>query len=77
MQKLRAECMTCKVSETSTSGAQAGARSRHLGGVFVALCDGSVHWISDDIETRFECCSVWDRLILRKDGLTLDADDIF
>jgi prepilin-type processing-associated H-X9-DG protein len=25
------------------------ARSRHSGGVITARCDGSVHWMSDDV----------------------------
>ncbi|HMO83396.1 MAG TPA: DUF1559 domain-containing protein, partial [Lacipirellulaceae bacterium] len=43
--KLNAECMTCKDS-TGIEG-QMGTRSRHPGGVFAAMCDGSVHWFSN------------------------------
>ena len=62
---LFAECMSCKSSVGSEI--RIGARSQHQGGIFVALCDGSAHWVSDDIETRMECCSAWDRLILSQD----------
>ena len=75
LERLQEECMTCKVSSTENFGGQAGARSRHVGGVFVALCDGSIHWISDDIETTLRCCSVWDRLILRADGEPLNGSE--
>ena len=49
---------------------QATTRSTHVGGVFVALCDGSVQWVSDDIETsgfNGACCTVWDHLCGSKD----------
>ena len=68
-----AECMTCRF--TTNSGGQAGARSRHPGGVNAAFCDGSVHWISDTIETSIRCCSVWDRLILSRDGFPIGANE--
>ena len=72
-QQFAAECMTCRI--TSLSGGQAGARSQHPGGIHAAFCDGSVHWISDTIETSIRCCSVWDRLILSRDGLPIDANE--
>jgi prepilin-type N-terminal cleavage/methylation domain-containing protein len=63
---------------------QASFRSMHMGGVFVAFCDGSVHWITNTIE-RGRCnCSedeepvcttlVWDRLCLSQDSLPVRAD---
>ena len=73
LEQFAAECMTCKI--TSAVGGQAGARSQHPGGVNAAFCDGSVHWISDTIETSIRCCSVWDRLILSRDGFPIDAND--
>ena len=60
------EKMTCRVNRGQYG--QAGTRSRHLGGVYVAFVDGSVHFIADDIETTAHCCSAWDRLILSNDG---------
>jgi prepilin-type N-terminal cleavage/methylation domain-containing protein len=65
----RAICMSCD----SGYWAQATARSVHPGGVFVAMCDGSVQFISDDIETSgaavsSKCCSPWDYLIASADG---------
>ena len=70
-----AECMTCRLTSAS-GGGQAGARSQHPGGVNTAFCDGSVHWINDTIETGIRCCSVWDRLILSQDGLSIHATDL-
>jgi prepilin-type processing-associated H-X9-DG protein len=50
---------------------QATTRSKHPGGVFVAMCDGHVEWVSDDIESNScystSCCSVWDYMILSAD----------
>jgi type II secretory pathway pseudopilin PulG len=55
---------------------QAAPRSRHApGGVHVVMCDGSVHWITDDVNTNGPwgaCCSVWDRLVAAKDGLPVE-----
>ena len=73
-QRMWDECMTCKTSRGWEG--QSGARSRHRGGVFAALGDGSVHWISDEIETSRFCCSVWDRLILSQDGEPFDMNDL-
>ena len=47
------ECMDCCDGCTGTQG---GARSAHAGGIHVCLADGSVHFISDTIETS----SLWD-----------------
>ncbi|REK08220.1 MAG: DUF1559 domain-containing protein [Planctomycetota bacterium] len=44
------------------------ARSSHQGGVNVMFCDGSVRFITDDIELR-----VWRALATRKGGETTDA----
>jgi prepilin-type N-terminal cleavage/methylation domain-containing protein len=56
------ECMGCYL--TTGGFDQATTRSRHPGGVFVAMCDGSVQWVSDDVETNScysgSCCTVWD-----------------
>jgi prepilin-type processing-associated H-X9-DG protein len=48
----------------------------HAGGVHVALVDGSVRWITDFIETSgdYNNPSVWDKLNLAADGLTIDAN---
>ena len=52
---------------------QATARSLHPGGILCLLADGSVHWIGDfiNISPRF---SVWDRLMLSRDGMMIPAD---
>jgi len=61
-------CMPCY---QGTVFDQATARSNHSGGIFVAMCDGSVQFISNDIETSGKngsCCTPWDRYISSGDG---------
>jgi type II secretory pathway pseudopilin PulG len=57
---------------------QAAPRSRHApGGVHVVMCDGSVQWISDNVNTNGPwgaCCSVWDRLVASRDGLPVELE---
>jgi type II secretory pathway pseudopilin PulG len=63
----RMECMTCDPGYF----AQQTVRSAHTGGVFVAMGDASVTFISDDIETSGpfgQCCSPWDYLITSGDN---------
>ncbi|QDU88507.1 hypothetical protein Pla175_18850 [Pirellulimonas nuda] len=67
-QALVAECMTCH--NDPYGFAQASPRSAHIGGVFVGYVDGSVSFISDDIETSGQyapCCKAWDYLIMSAD----------
>ena len=50
---------------------QATPRSQHEGGVYMAMCDGSVQFVTDDIETSGcygPCCTVWDWMIASGDG---------
>ncbi|MEX2309027.1 MAG: DUF1559 domain-containing protein [Pirellulales bacterium] len=66
--QLQLECMTCYGPGASD---QATSRSSHPGGVHLAMCDGSVQFISDDIETSGSygpCCTPWDHLISSIDG---------
>jgi prepilin-type processing-associated H-X9-DG protein len=64
----KAACMTC-----SGGGGfdQQTVRSAHPGGVHIAMADGSVQFISDDIESNTGistgCCTAWDYLILSAD----------
>jgi prepilin-type processing-associated H-X9-DG protein len=54
---------------------QTGARSMHASGVNTAFCDGSVHWISDFIQSVPSVpanLSVWDRLNASDDGQSVD-----
>jgi hypothetical protein len=44
----KAECMTCFLWGELD---QMTVRSAHVGGAFLAMCDGSVTFISDDVET--------------------------
>lgn len=47
----------------ATGAEQTAARSMHKGGVNVAFCDGSVHFISDKIDAR-----MWYRMLSARDG---------
>jgi prepilin-type N-terminal cleavage/methylation domain-containing protein/prepilin-type processing-associated H-X9-DG protein len=63
-----AECMPCG---GSTYAAQQTTRSSHPGGVHVAMCDGSVQFVTDDIESTGcygQCCTPWDYMIASADG---------
>lgn len=67
-QALQDECMSC--NSDSFGFAQSTARSTHVGGVFIAMADGSVQFIEEDIETGGEwggCCKAWDYLIMSAD----------
>ena len=54
---------------------QQAARSMHAGGVNVSLVDGSVHFISDFVETGTGSnnLGIWDKLNLSNDRQPLDA----
>lgn len=65
---------------------QACHRSMHADGVYVSFADGSVHWISDNIECAQSGCgdsvdairtwgnfSVWDRLLVSRDGFPING----
>lgn len=81
-EKLQREGMGCgPLVDPSTN--KASPRSRHAGGVYVAMCDGSVHWISDSIATAgitsnstgtvdVSGMQVWQRLNAASDGLPVD-----
>ena len=61
----------------STSSTQQGARSLHPGGVNTCFADGSVHFISDEVQaipSTDDDLSVWDRLCASSDGQPLSAD---
>jgi prepilin-type N-terminal cleavage/methylation domain-containing protein len=50
--------LPCMTGSTSGSDHTAGARSRHVGGVFVAMGDGSVHFVSDTVDLK-----VWQGMV--------------
>jgi len=74
-QALAAAGMGCCDCGSSPPNYQAATRSLHPGGVFAALADGSVQWISDHIQTSIDYTnpSVWDRLNLSQDGGIVDT----
>ena len=53
----------CKEQSSPNDPMMMGTRSRHPGGVQVATCDGSAHFISDDIEL-----GLWRRMTNTQDG---------
>jgi prepilin-type N-terminal cleavage/methylation domain-containing protein/prepilin-type processing-associated H-X9-DG protein len=71
------ERMTCF---DYTSYNESSVRSLHPGGANVCFCDGSVHWISEFIDTAGSIntnpatWSVWDRLNSSADGLDVNAN---
>jgi prepilin-type N-terminal cleavage/methylation domain-containing protein len=62
------ECMSC--CSFCNRSSQATTRSKHLGGVQMAKCDGSVRWLSNHIE-RGGTLSAWDNLITSTNGGTI------
>ena len=67
--------MPCYKDTSTNPNRQAGSRSAHQGGVFTCFADGSVHWISDNIQTSrsWQNPSVWDKLNLSADGLPISG----
>jgi len=75
---MQQECMTCCTGCTAND--QATTRSMHPGGVFVAMADASVRFISDYVEKgnqweilNFNDYLTWQRLNASNDGLPLDS----
>jgi prepilin-type N-terminal cleavage/methylation domain-containing protein/prepilin-type processing-associated H-X9-DG protein len=70
---LLSEGMPC--SDPNYTNIQAGARSAHPDGVNTCFADGSVHWISNSVESKRAdgVRSVWDRLAASADGLPVDG----
>ncbi len=75
-------CNSARIKST-----QATARSLHVRGVNLALCDGSVHFVSDDIDHGSNTdpaerhvpldpskLHIWERLMISCDGQTIDAN---
>jgi len=62
-------------AEGSRPNYQQAARSMHPGGIHAAMADGSVHFISDYVQTGTSQTNlgVWDRLNLSADGLPMSA----
>ena len=62
------DCMSCS---GGGSFDQQTVRSKHPGGAHIAYADGSVQFISDDIEvssgTASPCCTAWDYMIASGD----------
>jgi len=71
--------MPCEGRYWNLPGMSQAPRSMHVGGVHVAMCDGSVRFIDDYINRStsgngLAGLSVWDRLICSNDGQVLSAD---
>jgi hypothetical protein len=78
---LRAECMLPFSSSSWNVSAQVAARSKHAGGIYAAMCDGSVQYISDFIDAGQQTeglrCNeavfgVWQRLNCPDDGYVIN-----
>jgi type II secretory pathway pseudopilin PulG len=63
------ECMSCWKGEKSW---QATTRSKHFGGVMIAMCDGSVRFLSNTIENG-AYPSAWANLITSVNGVASSA----
>ncbi len=64
---------------TPAQAGQATARSLHAGGVFAGMVDGSVRWITDNVQvlpSDSSNLSVWDRLMLSADGQVVPSDEM-
>ena len=76
---------------TGNSNIRATSRSSHKGGVNTAFADGSVHWISNDIELSKSVdpdigeftgqpaetkYTIWDCLLLSKDGKNISLSEL-
>lgn len=64
------ELYDLKMPARLTSNTQATTRSMHAGGVFTCFADGSVHWLSETIDTSGSATaySLFDRLLCSGDG---------
>ena len=79
---LSAECMLPFASSSWNVSVQVAARSKHTGGIFAAMCDGSVQFISDFIDAgeqtaglrcEEEVFGVWQRLNCPDDGYVING----
>lgn len=71
--------ITNKMTCCDCNNKQMTARSAHNGGVYSAFCDGSVHFISDNINTSGSwggSPAVWDLLIASSDGKVLNLEAV-
>src|SRR6476620_9941012 len=81
---LRTDCMLPFNSASWNTSVQVAARSKHVGGIYATMCDGSVHFISDFIDIGHlnpgvsclpENFGVWQRINCPDDGLAVSDWD--
>jgi prepilin-type processing-associated H-X9-DG protein len=66
--------MGCLQTNTGDNRSQ-GVKSMHPGGVQTVFCDGSVHWINDEIQVgNGSANGYWEMIYLSADGGTLSPD---
>jgi prepilin-type N-terminal cleavage/methylation domain-containing protein len=79
---LKPDCMDPFPSTSWNHSVQTISRSKHVGGVFAAMCDGSVQFISDFVDAghlnpgvscKPENFGVWQRLNCPEDGLVVSG----
>lgn len=82
---LASECMEPYNSSSWNVSAQAAARSAHVGGIFAAMCDGSVQFVSDFVDVGMQgggvdcdpaAFGVWQRLNCPDDGYPVSNSDL-
>jgi prepilin-type N-terminal cleavage/methylation domain-containing protein len=78
-QQLYALGMGCAINDPSN--AVVGPKSQHPGGLLTVFCDGSVHWLDDNIQVGVKVTALaniqygyWEQIFLSQDGANVPPD---